>query len=60
MMYAVEMAPCGMIHVPSFIKIGTGVQAILRFGLRTLRGCNVGITDLNDLRMAPLKSTQVA
>jgi hypothetical protein len=31
--------------VPSFMKIGTGVQATLRFCLRNLRGCNVGITD---------------
>jgi hypothetical protein len=27
------------------MKIGTGVQAILKFCLRNLRGCNVGITD---------------
>jgi hypothetical protein len=27
------------------MKIGTGVQAILRFCLRNLRGFNVGITD---------------
>jgi hypothetical protein len=33
MKYAVEMASCGMIYVPSFMKIGTGVQAILRFYL---------------------------
>jgi hypothetical protein len=47
--YAVEMAFCGMIYIPSFMKIGTGVQAILRFCLRRLRGCNVGITDGRDL-----------
>jgi hypothetical protein len=29
--YAVEMASRGMIYTSSFIKIGTGVQAILRF-----------------------------
>jgi hypothetical protein len=28
MMYAIEMASCGMIYLPSFVKIGTGVQAI--------------------------------
>jgi hypothetical protein len=27
------------------MKIGTGVQAILRFWVRYLRGCDVGITD---------------
>jgi hypothetical protein len=32
-------------YIPSFVKIGTGVQAILRFYLRNLRGFNVGITD---------------
>jgi hypothetical protein len=46
---AVEMASCGMIHVPSFMKIGKGVREILRFGHRNLRGCNVGITDVGDL-----------
>jgi hypothetical protein len=31
MRYAAEMASCSMIYTPSFIKIGTGVQAILSF-----------------------------
>jgi hypothetical protein len=30
-MYAVEKASCGTIYLPSFMKIGTGVQAILTF-----------------------------
>jgi hypothetical protein len=30
-------------YIPSFTKIDTGVQVILRFCLRNLRGCNVGI-----------------
>jgi hypothetical protein len=38
-----------MIFLPSFIKIGAGVQAILRFCLSNLRGCSVGITDERDL-----------
>jgi hypothetical protein len=38
----VDMASCGVIYMPSFIKIDAGVQAILRFCLRC---CNVGITD---------------
>jgi hypothetical protein len=42
MKYAAGMASCGVICLPSFMKIGTGVQAVLRFGLRNLRGCNVG------------------
>jgi hypothetical protein len=28
---AAEMASCGTINVPSFMEIGAGVQAILRF-----------------------------
>jgi hypothetical protein len=31
------------------MKIGTGVQAILRFYLRNLRSYDVGITDVRDL-----------
>jgi hypothetical protein len=31
------------------MKIVTGVEAIVRFFLRNLRGCNVGITDVRDL-----------
>jgi hypothetical protein len=49
MKYAVKVASYGMIYLPSFMKIGTGVQAILRFCLRNLRVCNVGITDGKDL-----------
>jgi hypothetical protein len=47
-MYAVEMASCGMIYIPGSLKIGTGVQAILRFFLKFER-LNVGITDERDL-----------
>jgi hypothetical protein len=42
---ATGLASCGVIHIPSFIQIGRGVQAIIRFGLTNLRGCNVGIAD---------------
>jgi hypothetical protein len=45
MEYAVEMASCGSIYTQSFMKIGTGVRAILRFSLMILRDCNVGIDD---------------
>jgi hypothetical protein len=48
-MYANEFGSGGMIYVPRFMKTYTGVQAILRFCLRNLRGCNVGITDGRDL-----------
>jgi hypothetical protein len=32
MEYAIEVVSCGMIHIPSFMKIGRGVQVMLRFG----------------------------
>jgi hypothetical protein len=38
-----------MIYIPSFMKIGTGIKALLRVCLRILRGCNVGITDGKNL-----------
>jgi hypothetical protein len=45
MKYSVEVALCRMICIPSFIKIGVRIQAILRFCLSNLNDCNVGITD---------------
>jgi hypothetical protein len=49
MKYSAEVASCGMIYVPNFMKIGTGTEAILRFCLGNLTGCNVGISDVRDL-----------
>jgi hypothetical protein len=60
MKYTVEMTSCGMMYFPRFIKIGTGVQAILRFCLINIRSCNVGITDGRYLRITPLRWPQVA
>jgi hypothetical protein len=37
-----------MIYIPSFIKISTDIEGILRFCLSNQRGCNVGITDGRD------------
>jgi hypothetical protein len=34
-----------MMYIPSFMNIDTGVQEIVRFFLRNLRGCNIGIID---------------
>jgi hypothetical protein len=45
MNYVFAMGSCAMIYLPRFMKIGTGVQDILRSGLRNFRGYNVGITD---------------
>jgi hypothetical protein len=48
-MYAVEIPSCGIIFLPNFMKIGTGVQAILRIFLSNLKDCNVDNTDSRDL-----------
>jgi hypothetical protein len=45
MKYAVEMDSYGMMYIPSFMKIGRGVQTMLRLRLINLRGCNVGIIE---------------
>jgi hypothetical protein len=42
----------GMIYVPSFIKISTDAEGILRFCLSNQRGHNVGITHGRDLKCA--------
>jgi hypothetical protein len=52
---AVEMTSCNMIYVQSFMKICAGTQAILRFCLRNLRGCDVGITDGKDFWIVLLR-----
>jgi hypothetical protein len=41
---AIEMGSDGMIYIQSFMKTGTGVQAIVRFCFRNSSSCNVGIT----------------
>jgi hypothetical protein len=43
--YAAEMVSCFMIHIPSFMTGGAGVQAIFWFSFNNLRGCSVGIID---------------
>jgi hypothetical protein len=48
--YAAEMGSVGMIYIPSFIKIGLGIRAILKgYYLDNIRSCSVGITDGKDL-----------
>jgi hypothetical protein len=37
------------IYITNFMKIGTGVEAMLRLCLRHMRDYNVGITDGRDL-----------
>jgi hypothetical protein len=60
MIYAVEIALRGIKNLPRFMKIGTGVQAILRFYFRNLRGCDVGITDWKDFLYTPLRWIHVS
>jgi hypothetical protein len=45
----VGMGSSGMIYAQRFMKIDTGVQAILRFCFSNLKSCNVGITEDRDL-----------
>jgi hypothetical protein len=40
-----QIALCGIMYLPSLVKIDTGVQVIIRFSLSKFRGCNVGITN---------------
>jgi hypothetical protein len=47
--YAVEMASCGMMYIPSFMKIGMDVHAMLMFCLSNLRVFNVDITNGRNL-----------
>jgi uncharacterized protein YraI len=49
MKYTVEMVSGAMVYISNFMKIGSGIQVILRFCLSNLRGCNVGITGDMDL-----------
>jgi hypothetical protein len=58
MKLTVEMISGGMINIPSFMKIAISVQAILRFCLRKVRNCNVGITEGRDSLMTPLRWAQ--
>jgi hypothetical protein len=55
MMYAVEIASCGMIYLPSSMQIGRGIQAILRFRISNLNSYNVGITEGREFWFTPLK-----
>jgi hypothetical protein len=49
------MASCGTIYIPTLIKNGIGVEAILRFRLGNLIGYKVGTTTGRDLRRVSLK-----
>jgi hypothetical protein len=40
-----EASSRGVVYLPNFMNIGTGVQAISRFCFSDLNECNVGITE---------------
>jgi hypothetical protein len=44
----VKRGPGDVIYISSFMRIGKGVEGILRFYLSNLKGCNVGITEGSD------------
>jgi hypothetical protein len=48
MKYNFEIGSDYTIHISSLMKIGSGIQVILRFCLRNLKGCNGGITNGKD------------
>jgi hypothetical protein len=39
----IDMGSGAMMYIPSLMTVGSGVQGILKFCLRNLRSCNVGI-----------------
>jgi hypothetical protein len=49
MTYAIEMASCGMMYIPSFMRNGAGVQSVFRFWPSNLNGGNISVTDARDL-----------
>jgi hypothetical protein len=38
---SLEMVSHGMVYIPSFMKTGLDIQAILKFCFSSLEGCNV-------------------
>jgi hypothetical protein len=55
MKQAVEMVSGGTICLPMFMKISTGIQAILSLRMSNLKQCNVGVTDDRNVLYMPLK-----
>jgi hypothetical protein len=49
MRYTVDMASDAKTHIPGLMKIGFGIQVILRLLPQKLRGCSVGTTNDIDL-----------
>jgi hypothetical protein len=55
MKYAIDMFSGSMMYILSFMMSGTGARSILRFYLKNLRGCNIGITDGRDYEVRHFK-----
>jgi uncharacterized protein YraI len=47
--HAVKVGSDGIINIPSFTTIGSGIQVTLKFCLRNFRGCNIDIACGRDL-----------
>jgi hypothetical protein len=60
MIYSDGMPSYGIILLPSFMKICTDVQFLLRFYLSNLNDCIVCLTEGKNLQRAPLKWAQMA
>jgi hypothetical protein len=48
-MYAIAMAACGMINIPSFMTNSSVIQGTLRLLRQQLRSYSIGIIDGRDL-----------
>jgi hypothetical protein len=55
MMYTAEMGSGSMINVPSYMKVGAGVQVLLRYFSQKFERPQVGIFDGTDLCCTPLR-----
>jgi hypothetical protein len=60
MMYVIEMPLCGMIFLPSFMKVDPDIGGIIMYCLSNLNGYNVGILNGKEIRSTALILTQVA
>jgi hypothetical protein len=60
MVCIVEIAAGGMICMPTFMTIDSGIQVILRLLPQKFKRLTVGITDREDFRSMPLRWPQVA
>jgi hypothetical protein len=60
MQFTSELGSGGIMYIPSFVKINTELEEILRFFFSSLKGCNFCINDDRDFLITPLKLAQLA